>query len=250
MAYSRKTNGVYRSDRSITTTSNELSDRYIAPPNLIAQMAQGLKIEFKKKFKKPSEKSGAVISTIPMPALMDILGYRYKPFFNTVHGFNISATLENTYAHFSIYVPHPEIGFNRISITGDKLIIEYSYPLLGFEDVKEFYEGTAKDEIFLKGQVRLALEMCGIDKSISNSLREKPKAKMQQYSKILPIDENERKAFIAWASEFHNVYSLGRYAVWKPGLLLDDLVKDIRMIERFINDHSKYSQRKHWHSEK
>lgn len=246
MSYSRKTNGTYRSDRSIVTTSNELVDRYIAPPDLISQMSQGLNIEFKKKFKAPKAKDGAYISTMPMPALMDLLDYKEKPEFKTVHGFNVSASLSETYAHFSLYVPHPEIAFNRISITGNQLIIEYSYPLLSAKELKAMYEDLVDNRPTLMGNIGLALEMCGIERKHLYSGVFNPTVKMQQYSKILPLHEDERRAFIAWATEHYNIYSLGRFAVWKPGLLLDDLVKDIRIIESFINKPHKYGLRRHW----
>jgi hypothetical protein len=55
----------------------------------------------------------------------------------------------------------------------------------------------------------------------------------QKYFKILPIDNDERKRFIAWATDNFNIYSLGRYATWRPSLLLDDLVQDIRLIEKW-----------------
>jgi hypothetical protein len=38
-----------------------------------------------------------------------------------------------------------------------------------------------------------------------------------------------------WASHNFNVYSLGRFATWRAGLLLDDLVNDIIQIENWIS---------------
>jgi hypothetical protein len=37
-----------------------------------------------------------------------------------------------------------------------------------------------------------------------------------------------------WATEKFNIYSLGRFATWKPGLLLDDIVGDVNVIRRLI----------------
>jgi hypothetical protein len=58
--------------------------------------------------------------------------------------------------------------------------------------------------------------------------------KQQTYAKALPIDEAERRRFIMWASEEKGVYSLGRFATWRPNLLLDDVVNDVRVIQRLI----------------
>ena len=69
------------------------------------------------------------------------------------------------------------------------------------------------------------------------------KLKEQKYAKILPIDNRERKRFIAWATDTHNIYSLGRFATWRPGLLLDDLVHDVRVIQRIV-EHGPYDHRK------
>ncbi len=60
--------------------------------------------------------------------------------------------------------------------------------------------------------------------------------------KILPIDEDVRKRFIMWASDKHQVYSLGRFATWRPGLLLDDVVNDVRVIQR-IHKQGNYEHR-------
>jgi hypothetical protein len=62
----------------------------------------------------------------------------------------------------------------------------------------------------------------------------------QKYAKILPIDEDERRRFIMWASDQHRIFSFGRYAVWRPGLLLDDLVQDFRVIMKLIDGGNQY----------
>ena len=67
--------------------------------------------------------------------------------------------------------------------------------------------------------------------------------KRQLYAKILPIPEETRKRFILWATERHNIYSLGRFATWRPGLLMDDLVNDIRVIQR-VAERGTYDHRK------
>jgi diacylglycerol kinase family enzyme len=55
----------------------------------------------------------------------------------------------------------------------------------------------------------------------------------QTYNKIIPIDDESRKRFMLWATNNCHVYSLGRFATWRPGLLLDDLVKDVRLIDKW-----------------
>jgi len=245
MAYSKKTNGVYRSDRSIVSVTNELSERYIAPPDLINLMGDRVKIDFNEKFKKRKNHDSPIISTIPMPLLMEILEYKDFPEFKFIHGFNISVDLHDTEAYLSIYVPNPSLYFNRVSVTGNKLIMEYSFPHLSFDEVRilvnKFKEPKMRDT-----QLSLALEMIGMNKDIDHAeFASEPEIKLQTYSKILPIDEDERKHFISWATDKHNVYSLGRYACWRPGLLLDDLVNDIRLIEHWITRKDNYSRNKH-----
>jgi hypothetical protein len=58
--------------------------------------------------------------------------------------------------------------------------------------------------------------------------------KKQNYFKITEINDAERKKFQRWATVNHNVYALGRYATWRPKLLLDDLIQDVKKIEGWM----------------
>lgn len=246
MAYSRKTNGVYRSDRSIITTGHELNDRFIAPPDLISKMASKLKINYGEIFK-PWKGSDPIISTIPMPALMDALGWKNKPEFGFVHGYNLKAKIKHTDAYCSLYVPSPKFLFNRISVTGDELIVEYSFPRASREDVLASY-GTWDNDV-IAGELNKAFALLGIKEyyitEADRFIIGEPELKLQQYSKILPIDEEVRKEFLHWATDEFGIFSLGRYATWRPGLLLDDLVKDIRLIDQWISYPNKYAMKRH-----
>lgn len=224
IAYSIKTNGT-ASLRSSTTARGEIDDRYIAPSNLIFQMSQMsiLKCEFGKPF--DNGFSGPTISTIPMPALMDILGYPYRKNFqfDSYSGTNIAVSLRDCDMYSSLYVPDPEIKFSRVSITGDEMIIEM--------------RGELEDAGQAQAMVAEAMLLCGFtDPSFALSYS----VKRQRYSKILPVNDADRKRFIQWASREHQIFSLGRYATWRPGLLLDDLVNDVRVIQRIARDQHTY----------
>ena len=54
---------------------------------------------------------------------------------------------------------------------------------------------------------------------------------------MLPIDNELRKEFMHYATANFNIYSLGRFATWRP-ILLDDVVDDLAVIERMMS--SKY----------
>ncbi len=65
------------------------------------------------------------------------------------------------------------------------------------------------------------------------------KRKTQKFGKIVQVDEDYRRSIVVRLTEEFGIYSLGRYATWRP-LLLDDVVKDIEVIERLMG--SKYSR--------
>ena len=111
----------------------------------------------------------------------------------------------------------PTFPAARISITGDQMIAEC-------------YGGWEPSELG-KFAVQCA-EKVGLHPSQVVGVD----VKKQTYAKILPIDEQERRAFIMWASQEFGIYSLGRFATWRPGLLMDDVVNDVRVIQRLINN--------------
>lgn len=219
LAYAEKCTGTILSNRSIPTDV-QMVERYIAPSDLIQQLSMGADIVYSSKTNDWLGMVGATISTIPMPLLMDILHYEKKSAtFGTVNGTNIKAKVSNCDAYVSLYVPSPSCAFSRISLTGDELIVE-------FPNTKPGSSIIVHDEVFV------AAELIGIKRSRLSNLVIRP----QTYAKIQEIDEGERKRFIAWATDTHNIYSLGRFACWRPGTLLDDLVQDVRLIERWIKE--------------
>jgi hypothetical protein len=162
-----------------------------------------------------------------MPVLAKQLGYNHLPEFQSVSGFNIKARVKNCEAYVSLYVPDPLYDFNRISITGDELIVEYANKLPRIADDEK-----------VKSDLQIAAMLLGLDPDDLYNWQ----VKAQQYAKIQPIETGARKRFIAWATDNHNIFSFGRFAVWKPGLLLDDLIEDIRKIERWLEG-DRYSMR-------
>jgi len=229
LAYSFKCSSQYRSDRSITM-GLVTETRYIAPINLIERMADGLNIQYGVTFHRLSVKSkeGPIISTLPMPKLMEILGYTDDiPKFTYTEGLNIKAKIEDCDAFVSLLIPDPIVPISRVSITGNELIIEVSK-----------VTGDIIPEVLASYAVDILL---GIDsKKVSDISAHK-----QTYEKIIPIDDDQRKRFIAWATDKYNIYSLGRYATWRPNLLLDDLVNDVRKIEGWVNKPDDYAMRKY-----
>jgi hypothetical protein len=225
LAYAYKNGGIYRSDRSITSPDNNVVvDRYIAPPNLIAQMADRVEMHYGTEFN-VAPKLPPTISTIPMPALMALLEYPNIPKFNYMGGWNLRARIQNSDAYISVLVPSPQQPFSRVSITGDELIIECP--------------GTIQYET--DGTVQRAADVLGISTDLISDVELIP----QVYAKIQPIDNDVRKHFIWWATDTFNIYSLGRFATWRPALLLDDLVKDVRLIERWLTRNDRYEIAQH-----
>lgn len=222
MAYALKTTGQGRL-RSILSAESKIETRYIAPDNLVERMAALVpSVQFGQSFmfKKELTQRTPVISTIPMPHLMAALNWPVRSEFRQRPGANIIADLDpelvDTYC--SVYTPDPALPFARVSVTGSTMIAECYWHK--DDPAPDLGEGTLND----------AMAVLGLPTTAVMAWR----YKRQNYAKILPIDERERKTFIMWASENHNVFSLGRFATWRPGLLLDDVVKDVRVIQRLI----------------
>lgn len=217
--YSRKTNGSYL-DRSIWNL--DPVERFIAPEDLIQQMvaAIGPRIHWNDPLTgwelKALAQNGPVISTIPMPLMCDLLcdgdsGFKLPQFDYksiTVDRYRIAgADVFQT-----IYYPATNYGVYRASITGDLLIVERSGAMMddGWNDI---------------------LESFGLNRYDVKVIEE---SHQQRFGKIAPIDDKWRREFIFNLTHRHNVYSMGRFAVWR-NILLDDAINDGAVIKRLIN---------------
>lgn len=232
LSYSIKSNGT-ASMRSLLSDEEEIVERYIAPQFLISYMAAQVTATFhfdkeiRNKFFKV--RTGPVISTLPMPTLMKLLDYggqKSQGLFEkkSVGGYNITAQISNCDVYATLYVPNPEFPFSRISITGNKLIAEC--PNKSIDPDVDYFK-----------QACFAAHLIGVPSNMVTFVG----VKEQKYAKILPIDDAERKKFISWATGEHQVYSVGRFATWRPGLLLDDVVNDVRQVMKLIDHpHTSY----------
>jgi len=219
LAYSAKNSGVMRSDRSITA-GLVVGERFIAPADLIQQMADriGTAINYDCDWTPTLVgRDEPTISTIPMPLLMRKLGWEPSAAFGYSPAVNVRAKVRRCDAYVSLMVPDPKIPFSRVSVTGDELIVEVP----GATKVRENDTGYAAQAAWL----------LGIDPDDLYDIS----AHESTYAKILPVPDDERKQFIYEASTKHNIYSLGRFATWRPGLLMDDLVHDVRKIEGWLS---------------
>jgi len=224
-AYSIKSTG-HALERSIINTIN--AERFIAPDRLTAMLSDRTSIKFSTDAKDylHGVSHSPVISTIPMPALMKMLNYPNIPNFTTQEIWTINCDLLFTNVYQTLYVPYKDDEPYRVSITGSKMTLEFAIqPSVGSEtDYIEQYTSI----IF------------GCDIKYINIFR-----KRQEYGKIVPIDEDQRQSFILWATDQFGIYSLGRFATWR-NILLDDVMKDIGIISKFIHQRNDYTRAMHY----
>lgn len=229
--YSRKVTGRVL-PRSVM--SLEPSTRYIAPDDFTATLARGLRVELGKLvtlelIQRWAGEGETIISTIPMPVLMKIIGwgetglrFEHQP----IWSLRTRIVRPPTEVYQTIYYPEDEPWY-RASITGDLLIIE------SLRDI-----GSAPADIPLDW-IRLVLS----DFGITESHHEFPTVHHQPFGKIAPCEDSERKAFILAMTDQLGIYSLGRFGTWRQ-ILLDDLVQDIRIIDAMISERSIYNRHK------
>lgn len=227
--YSGKVTGEYL-DRSINNLKPV--DRYIAPMNLIELMAQNLYIEYDSPLdhKRCLEANGGepitfqkhtdpfpIISTIPMPIMMDIVGWKNKPEFKYKTIWSQKTEIEDpgVMVNQTIYYPHHLDDMYRMSITNNTVIGEYT------EEPKNTGPNLMDSLIN--------------DFGIKARRLSPIKTSKMQYGKLLPIDEKIRREFILYLTQEYNIFSVGRFATWRQ-ILLDDVVKDIKIIESLIGD--------------
>lgn len=225
--YSAKVTGEVLS-RSIMNL--EPVDRFIAPLDFITQLAASCDIEYGCSLTKEIINSNIspLISTIPMNFLMDMVGWKDKPLFNARKIITITGTICNGVdVYQTIYYPEPEYPWYRVSITGDKMIVEMLAD--DFDTVGEDTPRMVLDSIANQFGIRGAMIT---DVDISK----------QEFGKITPIPANARKQFILAMTDMYSVYSVGRFATWRQ-MLLDDVVHDVEIVDSFINQRDAYKSR-------
>lgn len=231
--YSEKVTGTYR-PRSIGDLRTV--ERYIAPPDFIAQMARNCRIEYGAPLKSMGRSiNDPAISTIPMVAMMKLMKWEkaMTPNFQWSeiwsHQFKVVRPFMDLYQ--TIYYPDPSLPYYRASITGNVLIVEYC---------RKPETPPAKDLANIACDFGISNRFL-IDSTTSNN-----PLNHQVFGKLLPLagdDELERRKFITHLSDEYKVYSLGRFATWRQ-LLMDDIVKDVERIDSWISVRgSSYDQR-------
>lgn len=228
MQYSKKTNRSYL----VRSIKKEISQRFIAPENFPEQLQRKVMapIKFGTQFQDAYyfSKDTPIISTIPMPILLKELDatHKFEAQFRHLSGQVISVNIKNCDVYCTMYFPNPGAKPYRVSITGSKMIIEFA----GDEQVEAEHE------------ICFCCSKLGIE--FEDIMHETISYKYQPFMKILPMDEETRKRIILFLTEEFNIYSFGRFATWRPGLLLDDLIKDLRVIQKIVQSKHTYDERK------
>jgi len=202
--------------------------RYIAPDNFIEQMASGLTIGYGVdglKYLLPDNRQdvGPIVSTLPMPMLMDATEYDGpRPDFRSLPGWSVSATIDNCDVFVTRYFTNTMKQYYRASITGNILNVEFAG------------EKPAVSAAHFEQLVRDAVCSFGIFPDRILSVHE---PKTSQYAKLATFSKEDRqkaKDFMFWATNQLGIFSLGRFATWRSGLLMDDVVDDVLKIERWM----------------
>lgn len=205
-------------------------DRYIAPDDFITGMARDaiirvnspLTLEVLRDLKGQSEINA--ISTIPMPALMKLVGWEPPAFsWRPIWSVTVSFSRPKIDLYQTIYYPEPGVPWYRASITGNHIIIEYTSEPPEFESIAEIF-----DDFGIPGSETI--------------LYHASKPKRQEYGKLLPLPESVRQEFILAMTDEYNLYSVGRFATWRQ-ILLDDVVSDVRRVETWITQRNSYQRR-------
>jgi len=219
--YSQKVSGAIR-ERSMGKL--ETCDRFIAPEDFIEQLSNGLNIEYNTDVSNLDFNTGEIIiSTMPVTALADLIGYSLDTELKTKEiwtmRFNISDFVDCD-IYQTVYYPNPQLPLYRLSITGSSVIAEF-----------------CEDPVKWGGIHDISYNICHflyIDFGIKiSSLSLSPQLHKTKHGKLIPCDGNEVKKFMQYATQEHNIYSLGRWGTHRQ-ILMDDVVNDLKVIHKMI----------------
>jgi len=214
-AYSKKVAGLY-AGRSIWNL--DTVTRYIAPEDLYDRLADRLERENRICWGAgitdvDVHTRGVKINTAPLPVILKLCGYdlsqlEFQRSSISVERYRLP---RGTDIYQTIYFPGEETNVFRASITGDLLIIESMQKIHNIHDILQVTNafGLSSSEFEFIGAVD------------------------QKYGKIIDLDRGAREGLLYELTDDFGIFSLGRFATWR-NILLDDVVKDIGVVERLI----------------
>lgn len=224
-------------DRSARLGNEGGDERWIAGETFLSELEKGAgTIEYGEGVDGlwPAGQDNAIISTLPMPLLMEWDGWPERPDFQWLSIESLRATIKwpTTDVYQTVYNCTSAGMWYRASITGDRMIVELRHMAS---------HRTLDDDEALQLIDELLKTVFGFD---TNATLDSVRLHFQKYGKLIPIDEEERRSFITHLTDEYGIYSLGRFATWRQ-LLLDDVVRDIDVIRQMITDRSHYNRRLH-----
>ncbi len=220
--YSRKVTGKI-TGRSIINI--EPGVRYIPPPDFIDRLKARCKIEYNIKWNFDELHVGVKISTIPLHFTANMSGIgidtpAFQPIYvNKMH-------IQNCDSYCTMYYPNQNLTIYRASISGNTLTTE----------------GT---ELLDENDLHIISESLGLPTIRQIDVHNHK----QNMGKISSIDEKTRQHAISQLTLKYNTYSLGRFATWRPKVMLDDVLEDIFVIRRLIEG-GNYASLNHKQGEK
>lgn len=213
-------------------------ERWIAPRDFIARLGRQANISYGQDFEQYTNEiwksdRPAIVSTLPMPYMMKLFGWEPVNFTYNA-GWTARFKIMPEYEcrlNCTMYFPGNEPWY-RVSITDDELIVEGQG------------EGLESINLANRDIERLLLNPFGLShKHFSSQVVRVKKAKYQKIGELSVKDREQAKRFIMHLTEKHNIYSLGRFATWRPKVLLDDIVQDVQVISRLIDGTGQYEAR-------
>ena len=160
----------------------------------------------------------SIISTMPLPVTLKACGIEVPEGtfeYNPIHVCKIPLKIKSS-VNQTIYIPENTTEIYRASLSSDYLTIE---------SMDEFVFKELIDTIDYFGLHLDDLDMEDASRSV------------QRFGKIKRCDEKLRKSLIMRLTDEFDIYSFGRFALWKP-LRVDELNRDIKAILSMID--SKY----------
>jgi hypothetical protein len=218
--YSKKVTGIY-AGRSIWNLDSVT--RYIAPPDFYDQLVErhNDRIVWNHPIQVIDNSNGMkAVNTAPLPVIMKACGFKDVGFAFDKKSIRVDRYRlpKGSDIYQTIYFPECSLGVFRASITGDVLIVE---SMIGHDGVGEMAEFVIVCQAFGLSVDSRKIRDCKMD-SVE-----------QKYGKIVELPREEREAILYELTRDFNVFSLGRFATWR-NILLDDVVKDIGVVERLL----------------